>query len=279
MLRCLVSDSEGAWVGLDLRKISVTLECSTRQIQRVLNEIRDEEVCCREFVFRSANKSTGRGRQVLICCDDWYHENDREIFSRTDDGKSRSLRESFQPGAKKIEGVEFTQSRPSDISKEKASKEANINNTRESSLKSLRVLSFTFSRGLIRKGWIDRFKRLHLTHSDLSKILLYAFKAGYWRDDAERCLAKAFRIADSAASDGLARSPLAYAMSIFKLELKMVRPSIQECRSRAKKYWADQVTLHRKIVSELVKELGPDYEPSYPPKLLSACDRYGLELR
>ena len=278
MLRRLVSDSKGAWAGLDLRKISVTLECSTRQIQRVLNEIRDEEVYCREFVFRSANKATGRGRQVLICCDDWYHENDREIFARTADGKSRSLRESFQPGADKIEGVEFEAKGPSDISKDKASKEANPNNTRKSSSNTLRVLSFSFARQLLKQGWEGRFKRLNLTIKDLSNITHKAFIQGYWRDDVESCLAKACRIADSAASDGLARSPIAYAVHIFKLELLKVRKSVIDCQDRARKYWIDQVILHQGIVNELKKQFGADYSASYPPRLVDACRRYNLVL-
>lgn len=273
----MVMNSKGAWLGLNLGKISVTLDCSKRQLQRVLNEIRDEEKFVQEFVFRSANKESGRGRQVLVCSDSWYFENEREAFSHREDGSERGLRESFQPNGEKVVGVHFEE-RPSDTSKEKASKEADLYNTRKSSRGVLRVLSFSFSRGLLKKGWNDVYPRLQLTHSDLSKISHRAFKLGYWRDDVERCMARAFRIADTACADGLARSPLAYAHHLFKLELSKVKRSVEDCRNRARKYWRDQVTFHLETVREFKKQFGDDYDPSVPPKLLEACERYDIEL-
>lgn len=277
LLRRFTSDSKGAWLGLDLDKISVTLKCSKRQLQRVLNEIRDEEKFVQEFVFRSANKETGRGRQVLVCLDTWFNENDREAFSHRADGSKRGLRESFQPNAAVVEGVEFEPG-PSDTSKDKASKEADLYNTRQSSWQSLRALSFSFSRKMLKLGWEDKYPRLKLTINDLAKITHRSFKLGYWRDDVEKCLARAFRIADTACADGLARSPMAYAHHLFKLELKKVQNGIEHCRDRARKYWIDQVTFHTEIVKELKKKFGDDFKPVIPPKLLDACQRYNLEL-
>ncbi|MFD2160265.1 hypothetical protein ACFSW8_15285 [Rubritalea tangerina] len=215
---------------------------------------------------------------VLFCCFDWYEENQREAFDKTAEGKKRGLRESFQPGAALIEGVAFAKKRPSDIDKELASKEAEFNNTRKRSKNSLRVLSFSFSRQLMRQGWKDRFKRLMLTHNELARILHRAFKAGYWRDDVEKAAARAFRIADSATADGLARSPLAYASHLFKLELEKCRSSASECVDRARRYWTDQVTFAKRCQDELASALGETPVRSYPPRLIDACERYGIKL-
>lgn len=273
LLRKFVEDSEGAWLNLDLEAISVTLDCSVRTIQRCLNEIREEEEMVQEFVFRSANKAEGRGRVVMLCSHEWYSENEREAFAENAKGADRNLRTSFRSDGQRVEGVRF--SRPTDNSRTRGSKEPKINNTR---VDSLRVLSHRLARECFGSGWEDRYRRLMLTHIELQRIIHRFLKEGYWRDDIFRVLQRAFRIADTACSDGLAKSPLAYAVHIAKIGFKDVVKSVSKCRENAAKYWKDQLTFQKKLIFEFRKQFGEDYEPEYPPKLVDACQRYGISM-
>lgn len=271
----VVGKKGGSWVNLDLEHFASSLGYSKRHIHRVIKDLRhisQESPSKIGLVFRSINKTNGRGRTVVACSLDWYRSHG-EAFEESSEGKSRGLRRSFEPGEEPIRGSFFSTQRPTDIPKKIPLVSGNNNTRSRSGLQKLRRLSYFLSHEIEREGLLEAFKRSEVNFEGLRNVIWSSLKAGYWRDSILSAVRYALRLAHTAACDDLARCPFGYFVFGVRDWLKNnCTDSAETSRKKCAEFWQGTIDIGR----QTFESCGMDYEPA--PELIEKANKYGLHL-